>query len=235
MGFFDIFRPREVAGERSVRLRPIAAMAGDLRSASGLSSCGGEFVVPFDHPGSDPVAWYSQGTGDQTNRWAKLVKAFPRTGLWPMIAESLPGEAARPWLHGEFGGPQDEPAYAPVREADVTLTATGVENVLLVPVTRPADVPWRLGWFGPVNHDLTGADVSSRLRDWEARYGAILTNIGFDTIELQVAAPPSDPDEVRAVAEEHYAFCPDIIDQGAGTLEAYLPAVSGDHWYFWWD
>jgi hypothetical protein len=39
-----------------------------------------------------------------------------------------------------------------------------------------------------------------------------------------------------AVAAEHYAFCPDNVGQGRGTLEKYAPLLVGrTTWDFWWD
>lgn len=108
-------------------------------------------------------------------------------------------------------------------------------GLLLVPVTRPADVPAAIGWTGPANHDLDGRDQSAVLRSWEERFGAVLVHLGFDTLRLHVADPPTDPAEIERLAREHYLFCPDNIDQGAGSLEAYLPAPAGDEWWFWWD
>jgi len=35
---------------------------------------------------------------------------------------------------------------------------------------------------------------------------------------------------------EMYSYCPDIIDQGVGTLEALAADLMAGHWwYFWWD
>ena len=42
-----------------------------------------------------------------------------------------------------------------------------------------------------------------------------------------MAAPPSDPVQAELLAREHYAFCPDNIDQGVGSLEDYVPLVMG--------
>ena len=35
---------------------------------------------------------------------------------------------------------------------------------------------------------------------------------------------------------EQFAYCPDIVDQGAGTLEALAAVlVNASVWFFWWD
>ena len=118
----------------------------------------------------------------------------------------------------------------------VTITVpTASTGLLLVPVTRPADVPRALGWMGPANYDLGGSDQSSVLRSWEDRFGAVLVGMGFDVMQLVVAVPPTDRAQAELLAREHYAFCPDNVDQGVGSLEDYVPFVMSNEWYFWWD
>ena len=118
----------------------------------------------------------------------------------------------------------------------MTLTVpTSPAGLLLVPVRRPADVPQALGWWGPANYDLSGADQSAVLRSWEDRFGAALVGLSFDVMRLAVSDPPTDPAQCDLLAREHYAFCPDNVDQGVGSLEDYTPVVSEDEWWFWWD
>jgi hypothetical protein len=53
-----------------------------------------------------------------------------------------------------------------------------------------------------------------------------------------VAAPPTTLAEARALAAEHFAFCPDNLWQGGDTvLEAYAERQLLDQptWSFWWD
>ena len=59
--------------------------------------------------------------------------------------------------------------------------------------------------------------------------------MGFDVMQLVVSAPPADPAHAELLAREHYAFCPDNVAQGVGSLEDYVPLVMGHEWYFWWD
>jgi hypothetical protein len=74
------------------------------------------------------------------------------------------------------------------------------------------------------------------LRDWEERFGARVVGVGFDTLYASVAAPPATDDEALRVAAEHYAFCPDNITQGPGSLSQYARHILGQPgWAFWWD
>jgi hypothetical protein len=92
------------------------------------------------------------------------------------------------------------------------------------------------GWSGPVNHTNDTAEISAVVRDWEDRFGARVVAVGFDTLALSIAAPPTDMAHARAVANEHLAFCPDNIWQGAGDLPTYAESLLGAPlWTFWWD
>ncbi len=122
--------------------------------------------------------------------------------------------------------------------------ATSVDDLLrdmtghlgLVAVNRPADVLDAIGWQGAANYDADPFDLSTILRSWEDRFDAYVVGLGPDTLVLAVARPPRDGTNAAAIAAEHFAFCPDIITQGVGTIRQYAPMlVNEPRWYFWWD
>jgi hypothetical protein len=142
------------------------------------------------------------------------------------------------------------PGLAPagVPEADVderaAETAEGLvatlfddAHIALVRARRSADIPAAIGWSGPLNHENDVAKLSAVLRSWEDRFGIRVVALGFDTLTVSVAAPPRTPEEALAVAAEHYAFCPDNVDQGCGSLEEYAAeeVLGSPQWSFWWD
>ncbi|MFE1553384.1 DUF4253 domain-containing protein [Streptomyces sp. NPDC058734] len=49
--------------------------------------------------------------------------------------------------------------------------------------------------------------------------------------------PPCTLAEALPVAAEHFAFCPDSVWQGSGTVRDYAAEalVGAAHWSFWWD
>ncbi|MFE2166330.1 DUF4253 domain-containing protein [Streptomyces sp. NPDC059447] len=113
----------------------------------------------------------------------------------------------------------------------------GRPRLALVPAGRGADVPAAIGWGGPLNHENDTARISAVLRSWEDRFGARVLALGFDRLDLYVAAPPRTLVEALPVAAEHFAFCPDNVRQGSGTVRAYAEEalIGRDHWSFWWD
>ncbi|MFI9629489.1 DUF4253 domain-containing protein [Streptomyces sp. NPDC052042] len=108
----------------------------------------------------------------------------------------------------------------------------------LVPARRTADIPAAIGWSGPLNYENDTARLSSVLRSWEDRYGIRVLMLGFDTLTVTVGRPPTTSAEARALAAEHFAFCPDNINQNPPyDLDHYAEKYLLDQatWGFWWD
>ncbi|MGK5552927.1 DUF4253 domain-containing protein [Actinomadura kijaniata] len=106
----------------------------------------------------------------------------------------------------------------------------------LAPAGRGADTLSLVGWHGPLNHTNHTQEISAIVRSWEDRFGARVVKVGFDTLDLSVAAPPRTPEHARRVAAEHLAFCPDNVWQGSGDFETYaVSLVDAERWHFWWD
>lgn len=107
----------------------------------------------------------------------------------------------------------------------------------LVAADRGADTLTVTGWSGPANY-IEVAELSAVLRSWEHRFGARVVGVGYDTLHLSVAAPPTTVEQALHVAAEHFACCPDNIWQEAApqALAAYADELVGTHdWEFWWD
>ncbi|WJZ02501.1 DUF4253 domain-containing protein [Corynebacterium freiburgense] len=188
--------------------------------------------------------------------WQQLVLSFPQHGLWPVATNGLNGDIKRPWQSGELDGKQ-QARSGPLRffqreNSKFAALATGTSNgnvhmlnplelgqtfaaLVIVPVTRPADAPAAVGWTGAINYDYSGADISTVLRSWEDRYGAVLMSLDFDFLTLQVAKPPTPNSDVDLLAQEHELFCPDNIHQGILDIEEYKQTLYESLWGFWWD
>lgn len=176
--------------------------------------------------GSGPEAGSGSGAGVST---ADSGDEDGR-GSWPGLA---PAPAA------ESGEDPDEAAagLAGVITADPDSWFGGA-RMALVPARRSADIPAAIGWSGPMNHENDVARLCAVLRSWEDRYDARVVVLGFDTMIVSVGRPPSTPEEARALAAEHYAFCPDNIDQSPPyDLEVYAQKrlLDQEVWSFWWD
>jgi hypothetical protein len=106
----------------------------------------------------------------------------------------------------------------------------------LVAVERPADAPVAMGWTGPINYYNDAGPLTVVLRSWEYRYDTVVVGLGFDTLLALARRPPQTEDAANALAAEHYAACPDLVLQGAETIERYASTLRGEAvWTFWWD
>jgi Domain of unknown function (DUF4253) len=106
----------------------------------------------------------------------------------------------------------------------------------LVPAGRGADVLAAIGWQGARHHNPLTAPLSAVVRGWEDRFGARVVGLGFDTLDLSVAAPPVTFRHALRVAAEHAAFCPEVIVQGPGTLAGHAEQLRDARiWSFRWE
>lgn len=124
-----------------------------------------------------------------------------------------------------------------VLRAAVEATKSG--RIGLVPATRPADVPYRVGWQGALNHFIgqnqqqAPALLSVMMRSWEDRFGARLFRLGFDKMQFLVHRPPRSESSALAIAAEHFAFA------GQDSVEMIrmraVEITNSPTWDFWWD
>jgi len=80
------------------------------------------------------------------------------------------------------------------------------------------------------NFGLCTEDIIERLKTWDV---CSVIGVSFDWVLIKFTNYSSDP---HRLAQEIYAFCPDIVMQGCGTieqLEKYLDV--SDELLLWWD
>lgn len=84
-----------------------------------------------------------------------------------------------------------------------------------------------------INYDIDHDDVIQRLRKWDSLYGIQIIGGGMDWLHAEFDSPPKD---WATFAHEVYDFCPDVVDQGTGSVDALaveLKQIRGV--YLWWD
>jgi Domain of unknown function (DUF4253) len=163
------------------------------------------------------------------------------------VLEADPGERdhflaqVAPW-----GVPFPGLALAERVEIDPALYGRAVEapvsgRIGLVPADRPADIPFRIGWWGASNHFMASREeqeqgpavLSVMMRSWEDRFDARLFRLGYDTMHFLVRRPPRSESSALAVAAEHFAFA------GQDSVESIRmrgsQILKNPTWNFWWD
>lgn len=193
--------------------------------------------------------------------WEQVRAAHPVTGLWPVLAGPSTEETVAASL-GETPHPPvagDGAAWSAARAADPDVELAGVargpyvrrsslqpaellpaltgevDRMWLVPAPAGWLVPGLLGWSGAVNHDVLGDEHATVLRRWAGEWQAELLALESDVLVLRVHIPPVTAEQALAAAVEAYLYCPDAVEQGAGTLDALAEHMVQPAWQFWWD
>src|SRR3989449_807438 len=85
------------------------------------------------------------------------------------------------------------------------------------------------GW----NYGIGPDSIIAWLTALERDHPFILTGIGFDWVEGRFRSAINDAD---ALARRFYAFCPDVVNQGTGTVGALARELrESKQLYCWWD
>lgn len=85
------------------------------------------------------------------------------------------------------------------------------------------------------NYDISNEEVVAKLREWHQRYPLTIIGADFDWVEANFKVFPQNK-ELKAFAEEVYKFCPDIVDQGSGSIDGLIEDMKETKkLYLWWD
>lgn len=152
--------------------------------------------------------------------WEELIAAMsresqPPIGEWPSSVSDSP----------ELSIALDLRTGAPIPLA----------HIIIVPTDDWTTIPAHFHW-GHWNGCPAPEYHVAALRSWRDRFGAELVGLSHDVMNLRVRQKPKTQLEALELAREHYAYCPDIVDQGVGSLSALAASLMAhEWWYFWWD
>jgi hypothetical protein len=91
----------------------------------------------------------------------------------------------------------------------------------------------RIAASDAVNFDKGTEDLIKQIQAWDIVYGVDIFQAETDTIQLRLIKIPSD---LKKFAKEVYEFCPDIVDQGVGTIEQLAKEIgTTGKLMLWWD
>jgi hypothetical protein len=108
-------------------------------------------------------------------------------------------------------------------------------HILLIPTKFGWEVPAYLRW-GDWNACPPPEYHIAALRSWHNDFAADLVGMNGDTINLRATSRPKTREAATKLARQQYAYCPDIIDQGAGTISVLAATLmASEWWYLWWD
>lgn len=91
----------------------------------------------------------------------------------------------------------------------------------------------RLARTDGANYDLDTEAIIAKLREYDATVGIAIAAAETDKVEFALRRTPAD---LATFAADLYAFCPDIVDQGVGTIEALAELIDITGIItLWWD
>ena len=84
-----------------------------------------------------------------------------------------------------------------------------------------------------INYDITTDSLVSVLLEWSKELDLSITGASGDWVEASIGKEPKNWKEFAARV---YAFCPDIVDQGTGSVAALEDEMKRTRTlYLWWD
>lgn len=84
-----------------------------------------------------------------------------------------------------------------------------------------------------INYDIDNDSLISIIRHLDNKYSLDLIGASGDWCEFVIK---QEPDSWQALAQEAYKICPDIVEQGTGTVKALEDELKRTGTlYFWWD
>ncbi|MUN39547.1 DUF4253 domain-containing protein [Actinomadura litoris] len=189
-----------------------------------------QFTSPEDHDPNDVLEawWQAYAETDQDDQelpgGERGAVTAPYGRRWPGLAPNTTS--------------QGEPGSFAIGYAQQLTGRLSSLRLGLAAARRGSDALVSVGWSGPLNHTNDTAEIASVVRGWEDRFGVRVVGVGFADLYLSVSAPPSTHQEALRIAAEHFAFCPDNIQQnnGPAILASYAERLIGlNAWHFWWD
>jgi len=108
----------------------------------------------------------------------------------------------------------------------------GPDSIAVMPGSDQFDALRVRGTSGP-NYNITTDSAIALARRWDAEFGLDIVGAGLDWFEARFRRTPTD---FLALARLLYRVCPDVVDQGSGTVEGLAGDMrQSNTLYCWWD
>lgn len=91
----------------------------------------------------------------------------------------------------------------------------------------------RLAQTDAINFGLETEDIIAKLKTYDRQYGIDIFHAETDTLEFILKNTPQD---LTVFCQDLYNFCPDIVDQGVGSIEELAEDIMmRGEVFLWWD
>lgn len=173
-----------------------------------------------------------------------VIKRIAKTDLRPFYSKDLYSEGAAKAI-GLFFNTKEETAEGQLFKLQTELKPLGALAFITEREDKKASVAivmWndqfdilKIQQTNGENYDISNNDVVVKLKEWHNRYSFTIIGADHDWVEANFIELPISND-LKSFAKEIYQFCPDIVDQGTGSLEDLIEELEeSKKLFFWWD
>jgi hypothetical protein len=145
----------------------------------------------------------------------------------------VPSEVAEQILHEvRTGLPAGMIAFIGTRNWLGDETHSDQVEIVVAPGKDQFDI-LRVARSNALNYDMETEDLVRKLTSWDEAYGITIDKAETDRIHLHLHKLP---EPLTPFCEDLYEFCPDIVDQGCGSVDD-LEEIIREYStvYLWWD
>jgi hypothetical protein len=108
------------------------------------------------------------------------------------------------------------------------------EKICIIPGSDQFDI-FKVQQTNGDNYDISNDKVISKLREWYRSYPFTIIGADYDWVEANFVIFP-EGQELTALAREIYKFCPDIVEQGSGSVKGLIEEMKETRKLsLWWD
>ncbi|MBS8263622.1 DUF4253 domain-containing protein [Mesobacillus boroniphilus] len=108
------------------------------------------------------------------------------------------------------------------------------EKIGIIPGSEQFDI-LKLQQTNGDNYDISNERVISKLKEWNRSYPFIIIGADYDWVEANFEVFP-EGDDLKEFVKKIYKFCPDIVEQGSGSINGLIEEMRETRkLYLWWD
>lgn len=105
-------------------------------------------------------------------------------------------------------------------------------DIIIIDESNPFTIIEQIGTNG-INYDIYNPDIIRKLKEWNDQVNFKFVVIDVSRIHAYMEKLPK---EIRTFSNEIYEFCPDVIDQGYGSMEEMISDYQANKYFWlWWD
>ncbi|WP_423410151.1 DUF4253 domain-containing protein [Heyndrickxia sp. MSNUG] len=173
-----------------------------------------------------------------------VIKRIAKTDLRSFYSKDLYSEGAAKAI-GLFFNTKEETAEGQLYKLQTELKPLGALAFITERENKKASVAIVMGndqfdilkiqQTNGENYDISNNDVVVKLKEWHKRYCFTIIGADYDWVEVDFSEFPTSND-LRPFAKELYEFCPDIVDQGTGSIDGFIEELKEyRRLVLWWD